>query len=299
MLNGVINIYKEKGYTSHDVVNIVRKKMKRIKTGHTGTLDPNAEGVLPICIGKATKISDYIQAEKKRYTANLILGIRTDTLDIDGNILTEEKASVPLPQLKEILDLFVGEIKQIPPMYSAIKIGGKKLYELARNGIEIERKERDVTIYSIDILESISENNIKLDILCSKGTYIRSLCADIGEKLGVGAVMGDLTRTMSGDFLLSGAITLDEFSDYLDNDELDKILIPIDKALNFKSYSAMSSAQKYLLNGNKVSLNYIAEGNLISEDEKILIYDCNNDLIGIYIKEDDFIKPVTMLYSIN
>ncbi|MDR2939469.1 MAG: tRNA pseudouridine(55) synthase TruB [Clostridiales bacterium] len=297
MLNGVINIYKEKGYTSHDVVNIVRKKLNKVKTGHTGTLDPDAEGVLPICIGKATKISEYLTADVKRYRANLILGVLTDTLDLSGNIIDKKEVSVDKQLIYNTINSFVGEIEQIPPMYSAIKQGGKRLYELARAGLEVERKKRAVTIFKIEVLEFVSESNILLDILCSKGTYIRSLCADIGDKLLVGGVMGALTRIMSGSFAIENSVKLDEFSRLVDKNELGKILLPIDDALKLDKFIVKPAANKFLFNGNRLALNYIHSSDKIIDGKKIFIYSGEKDLIGIYIKEGNFIKPLTMLYS--
>ncbi|MCL2457064.1 MAG: tRNA pseudouridine(55) synthase TruB [Defluviitaleaceae bacterium] len=238
-MTGIINVRKEKNFTSHDVVAIIRK-ITREKTGHTGTLDPNATGVLPICVGRATKLADYLAAQEKTYVAEIILGITTDTFDATGKILSEKKVSVGFEELKTAAESFVGEYFQTPPMFSAIKIGGKKLYELARKGIEIERAPRLVKIFSLNVFryEEICndekfffahENEFSknfshgedgfsdsrparffIETTCSKGTYIRSLCADIGEKLGCGAVMGDLVRTRSGIFSLENSFSLAE-----------------------------------------------------------------------------------------
>ena len=210
-MNGVINIYKPKGMTSHDVVSKIRKISGIKKVGHTGTLDPDAKGVLPICIGKATKLADMLTFSDKRYTALLRLGVVTDTQDLTGNVLFEREVSVTKEEFLNATKKFVGEIEQIPPMYSAVKIGGKKLYELARKGIEVERKPRKITIYGINVL-SFDGKDAKLDISCSKGTYIRTLCHDIGDLLGCGGCMAELVRTQSSIFKAEDAVSLDELT---------------------------------------------------------------------------------------
>ena len=172
---GVINIYKEKGFTSHDVVNIVRKTLGRVKTGHTGTLDPDAEGVLPICVGKATKLADYIAADIKEYKAEITLGITTTTEDISGDVIEKRAVESSEEEVKSAINSFVGEYNQTPPMYSAIKVNGKKLYELAREGKEIERKTRLINIYKIRDIKALGNNKYEFYVLCSKGTYIKSL----------------------------------------------------------------------------------------------------------------------------
>lgn len=199
-LIGVINIYKEKGFTSHDVVNIVRKNINNIKTGHTGTLDPDAEGVLPICVGKATKIADYIASDIKEYKAEILLGVSTSTQDITGEIIKKSDVTADYELIKNTIMSFVGEYWQKPPMYSAIKVDGKKLYELAREGKEIKRKKRLINIFDIKLNQVISKERLFFTVLCSKGTYIRTLCDDIGKKLGCGACMASLLRTRSGQF---------------------------------------------------------------------------------------------------
>ena len=229
---GVINIYKEKGYTSHDVVAIIRRMLRekfgKIKVGHTGTLDPQAEGVLPICVGKATKMAAFITAENKSYKAELLLGLTTDTGDHTGAILTGKLPDASDPGFPEDLvqaaiKSFIGGYQQIPPMYSAIKIGGKKLYELARQGKQIERQPRFVEITRIDILE-INNNRIWLDIDCGKGTYIRSLCEDIGAKLKTGGCMGDLIRTKSGQYTINTAKKLSEIEQMIKKDSWDFVI---------------------------------------------------------------------------
>ncbi len=214
MFNGILPIYKEKDYTSHDVVAKLRGILRMKKIGHTGTLDPAVTGVLPICLGQGTKVAEYLLDLPKTYEGRLTLGISTTTEDAEGDILASTKVS-PLSKMdiEEAFTCFQGEISQIPPMFSAVKVEGKRLYELARQGKEIDRQARTVTIYSLDILNT----NLKCDnptidfrVRCSKGTYIRTLCVDIGAKLGLPAHMAHLMRTESGPFEINQAITLDQ-----------------------------------------------------------------------------------------
>jgi len=228
MIDGVLVINKEKDFTSHDVVNIVRGTLKRkygkVKVGHTGTLDPNAQGVLPICIGKATKLSDKLMASDKIYRAELILGTSTDTQDITGVVLKTKAVDKTKEEIVQAIMSFEGSYDQMPPMFSAIKINGQKLYDLARKGIEVERPSRLVTIHSIKIEQVVDDKTVWIEVHCSKGTYIRTLCHDIGEKLGVGGVMGDLVRTASGDFKIENSIKIDEFRKLVDEDSIAKYL---------------------------------------------------------------------------
>lgn len=208
-MNGVVIVDKPAGITSHDVVSRLRRIYKTRRVGHTGTLDPMATGVLPVCIGSATKAADMLVSSTKRYSAELLLGKRTDTLDIEGTVVEESPVNVSEEEIRRSILSFVGEQEQLPPMYSAIKQNGKKLYELARMGIETEREKRKITVYSIDIVE-LDIPYVKLDICCSKGTYIRSLCDDIGKELGCGAVMTALRRTETAGFKADEAHTIEE-----------------------------------------------------------------------------------------
>jgi tRNA pseudouridine55 synthase len=226
-MDGVINIYKPIGMSSFDVVAKIRKLSKSKKVGHTGTLDPEASGVLPICIGKATKIVDYIMSETKVYVAEMKLGIVTDSYDREGKILENNLVNVSETQIKEAVCSFIGQIEQVPPMYSALKVNGQRLYELARKGIEIERKSRLINIYDIKIL-SINLPSVIMEVTCSKGTYIRSLCYDIGKKLNCGAAMWNLERSATGSFIKEESIALDK----LNSDNLEQYIIPMDKALS-------------------------------------------------------------------
>ncbi len=303
-ISGVINIYKEKGYTSHDVVAIVRKMLnKKIKVGHTGTLDPDAEGVLPICIGRATKLSDRIMSDNKEYIATFMLGLRTDTLDISGKVL-EKKEGFTFSYDEKIaaIESFVGMYDQIPPMYSAIKIGGKKLYELAREGKEVERKSRTVNIYGIDILK-IKNDFIKIKVRCSKGTYIRTLCSDIGDKLGVGATMTALVRTESGVFNIENSIKLDYLKKMNEKNKLNAVILSMSDIL--KDYPKMlvsKEANKYLYNGNKINKNYVKKYDEYDEEinfeNELVLYDYKKELIGIYkLTNDEMLAPQVVLMN--
>ena len=212
MVNGILNVYKEKGYTSHDVVAKLRGIVGQKKIGHTGTLDPDAEGVLPVCLGRATKVCDMLTEKDKTYEAVLLLGKETDTQDISGTVLrVGETEGLTQEQVKDCVMSFVGEYDQIPPMYSALKVNGKKLYELAREGKTIERKSRKVEIKEIRILE-MALPRVRMEVSCSKGTYIRTLCHDIGEKLGCFGCMESLLRTKVSRFELESSLKLSHLS---------------------------------------------------------------------------------------
>lgn len=225
-MDGFINVYKEEGQTSHDVVNKIRKIFETRKVGHTGTLDPNATGVLPIAVNNATKVIEYMENDDKTYIAELTLGTITDTEDIWGSILEEKTVSVDKNEIEMVVKSFVGKQKQVPPMYSALKVNGKKLYELAREGKTIERVPRDIEIFNIGNIK-INRNKVSFEVHCSKGTYIRTLCKDIGEKLGCGATMSALKRVQAGKFTIDTAVTLEEL---LENKE--KYLLDLEIPLN-------------------------------------------------------------------
>ncbi len=229
-MTGVVNINKPIGRSSHFAVAVIRRVTKIKKVGHTGTLDPLATGVLPICIGReATKLSQLIMDSEKEYMAVLKLGATTTTQDSEGEITSEKEVLSTIDDIKDAVKSFVGEISQIPPMYSAIKIDGKKLYELARKGVEVERKPRNVTIYYINILNiDMEEKEVEFTVGCSKGTYIRTLCNDIGEKLGCGGFMKSLVRTKCGGFDIKDSITLEEFEKLFNEGKAEEILVSPD-----------------------------------------------------------------------
>lgn len=282
MLNGVINIYKEKGYTSHDVVAKLRGILRQRRIGHTGTLDPDAEGVLPVCIGSATKLCDMLTDWDKEYAAGLRLGLTTDTQDIWGKTLEEKPVTVTEAEVKAAILSFVGGYAQIPPMYSAIKVDGKRLYELARQGKEVERKPRNITIHELEIL-SMQLPEISLRVVCSKGTYIRTLCHDIGMKLDCGAVMSSLTRTRTGQFALEGAHKLDEIESLYKQGRIEEVLLPIDSVFEeLAEVHVVDDARKLIENGNSFFLNRIRERRLFGEGEEVRVYDTTGRFYGVY-----------------
>ena len=224
--NGIIIINKEEGLSSFAVVNRVRRIMGADKAGHTGTLDPMATGVLPVLIGRAVKASEYMLTSDKHYIATLLLGITTDTEDVTGAVLTESDEIPDEASVLSAIDSMVGESEQTPPMYSALKVGGKKLCDLARRGEVVEREPRPITVYGINA-KKLSDREYELDVRCSKGTYIRTLCADIGKKLGVGAVMKSLVRAEASGFTLDDAVTLGEL-EKMSEEEREKRIVPIE-----------------------------------------------------------------------
>lgn len=235
--HGILPVRKPKGYTSHDIVSIVRRLTKQKKAGHTGTLDPEVEGVLPVCLGQATRLVEYLQDRPKRYQGVLKLGISTETEDQTGKIVEQAEyvGRIEPEQAEAVFSRFVGTIEQVPPMYSAVKIGGRRLYELAREGIEIDRPSRTVHIYELK-LRKIAEGvypEIAFEVLCSKGTYIRTLCVDIGKKLGYPAHMTSLVRTQSGPFRLEDCYTLDELEQISEQNAWQNHLTRLDEGISF------------------------------------------------------------------
>lgn len=260
-MNGIININKPKGFTSHDVVAKLRGILSTKKIGHTGTLDPDAVGVLPICVGKATKTADMLTATDKQYIAKVALGTETDTQDASGTVVKSAKVDATEEDIQRTVRNFIGEIEQIPPMYSAIKVDGKKLYELAREGKEIEREPRKIFIKEIQIQEiNLEGKYFTMKVDCSKGTYIRTLCTDIGRDLGCYAHMAELCRTKSGRFILETAVTLEEVEEMVENEdfsffqEIDKVFEEFDPL-----YISERKAQK-VRNGIQISTPGLVEG---------------------------------------
>lgn len=295
MIHGIINVYKEKGYTSHDVVAKLRGIAGQKKIGHTGTLDPDAEGVLPVCLGKATKVCELLTDKDKTYRAVLFLGQTTDTQDASGTVLeTSDVSNLNEAQVTEAIQGFVGEYAQIPPMYSALKVGGKKLYELAREGKTVERKARNVMIHSIKILR-VDLPRVEMEVSCSKGTYIRTLCHDIGEKLGVGGCMESLLRVQVGRFVLADSLRLSEIQKAKEDGNLEKILQPIDSV--FEQYRAVRirpDQEKRLQNGNSFRKpdrlqNY-------DDQEMVRVYDSNGHFAAVYryVEKDHEFRIVKM-----
>lgn len=317
MLNGVINVYKEKGYTSHDAVAKLRGILRQKKIGHTGTLDPEAEGVLPVCLGTGTKLCGLLTDKEKLYRAVLLLGKQTDTLDVTGKTVREVPPleylaahGIDEAGLREIISGFVGKQTQIPPMYSAIKVNGKRLYELARQGKEVERAGREVEIFSIQVL-SVDLPRVTLEVCCGKGTYIRSLCDDIGDRVGCGGCMESLIRVRSGSFCLSQSKTLREIEAYRDEGRLCELLISPDRLLTGKRRVVKPEFQKYTENGNCVAREMLEEEDRLDEadgeagadeanraqgrpggnperegDRQILVYHRDGTFVGLYLWDE-------------
>lgn len=238
---GIIILNKPVGISSHKCVGIARRALDMKKVGHTGTLDPEASGVLPILAGPATRASDFLTTEDKRYRATVLLGTKTDTLDMAGEVIETNPVNVTEEEIRAAVSGFVGDIQQIPPMYSAVQVNGQRLYSLARQGIDVERQPRDITVFSINI-EAIELPYIKLDVHCSKGTYIRTLAADIGDALGCGACISGLQRTASGVFTLENAITPEELLELSEKGEVEKAILPLDSF--FRQYEAIHLDKK-------------------------------------------------------
>ena len=302
MINGVINVYKEKGLTSHDVVARLRKIIHQKKIGHTGTLDPDAIGVLPVCLGRGTKLCDVLTDKDKVYEAVMLLGTTTDTQDITGKVLTKNTVCVNECQAVEAIESFLGEYNQIPPMYSALKVNGKKLYELARAGIEVERKPRLVTIKSINVNEidfGDEEKTITFTVECTKGTYIRTLCQDVGDKLGCGACMKSLKRTRVSRFELNDSLTLGQITDLVEKGNLLDYVIPVDDMFpNYKKIIIYKEYNKLLYNGNSILVEQAKPVEYEMFDlEMVRIYDEDSVFIGIYRLEGNIFKSVKMFYN--
>lgn len=305
MINGIINIYKEQGFTSHDVVAKMRGILKQKKIGHTGTLDPDATGVLLVCLGNATKLCDILIDRTKVYETELILGITTDTQDLSGKI---QKTSLKIPTEAEIyaaIKQYSKDYMQIPPMYSALKVNGKKLVDLARQGIEVERKPRKVQILGIDILE-VDYPRVCMRVHCGKGTYIRTLIHDIGETLECGASMKSLIRTEVSGLRVDTAITLKELEEIKNRNMLDTVVIEVERVfLSFPKLILKKEAEKLAYNGNKLKSIAIWQGlNEIRNQkgqmvQQYRVYDSRNQFLGIYdyIEHEDCLKPYKLFFT--
>lgn len=300
MIHGVINVYKEPGYTSHDVVAKLRGILKQKKIGHMGTLDPEAVGVLPVCLGKATKLCNILSEKDKTYEATLLLGIETNTQDATGevtcqatkkelDVLTEEKVF-------EVVKSFIGDYEQVPPMFSAIKIGGEKLYNLARRGEVVERPARhckiiDITVTNIDL------PRVDMHVTCSKGTYIRTLCHDIGKKLGVGGCMEHLVRSRVERFKVEDGITLAQIEEYRDNGTLDEYIIPVDEMLDgFSKCIVSDDAERLVYNGNIFTSGDTLLKMNHEDGQTVRVYTRSGNFVGLYMFHVDkqIYKPIKM-----
>ena len=283
MINGIVNIYKEKGYTSHDVVAVLRKVVGQKKIGHTGTLDPDATGVLPVCLGRATKVCELLTDHDKTYEALLLLGKTTDTQDISGEVLEErDPGNLTEEEVRFCIESFIGEYDQIPPMYSALKVNGKKLYELAREGKTVERKSRRVQIHGIRILE-MNLPHVRMEVDCSKGTYIRTLCHDIGEKLQVGGCMEELELTKVGRFLKEDAVTLDEVRQKMEQGEGTELFTPLDQIFAELPAVTVTDAKAWMsYNGNDLPERFLLEKEAWTDGQEVRVYDSRKNFIGLY-----------------
>ena len=296
MYNGMINVYKEAGYTSHDVVAKLRGILKQKKIGHTGTLDPDAVGVLPVCLGSATKLCGMLTDTDKEYRAKMLLGKETDTQDASGKVLKQSEVQVTEEEAAGAVMSFLGEYGQIPPMYSAIKVNGKKLYQLAREGKEIERSPRMVRICDLEI-EEMALPCISIRVACSRGTYIRTLCHDIEQKLGCGGIMVSLERTKAGIFCAENALRLSEIERRRDEGSLQDSILPVDAV--FAEYGTATVERKYqklIDNGNAFYRNMVKEGKKYIPEEEVRVYNEEGRFYGIYKyrPEDGRFLPVKM-----
>ena len=295
-------INKEKGYTSHDVVAKLRGILHQKKIGHTGTLDPEATGVLPVCLGKGTKLCELLTDKEKTYRALCRLGIETDTQDMTGQILQQHTVVVTKKEVEECVASFLGEYAQIPPMYSALKKNGKKLYELAREGITVEREPRKVFIREAKIIEWQEEaHTFLLEVTCSKGTYIRTLCHDIGQKLGCGAAMEELVRTRVAAFTLEMALSLSDVEALTAEDRIGEVVIAIDDMFQEygKRYVKEESCNR-LYNGNPLyEEDFCKERDIpgIKAGTEVLVYDMQGRFIAIYERKEKDYKPLKMFYG--
>ncbi len=292
-MNGVLVINKPKEFTSFDVVAVVRKYSGQRKIGHTGTLDPNATGVLPLLLGSATKAQDIVPNHDKEYVADFRLGITTDTLDIWGTVTAEKQSNVSKDDFEKVLENFRGVIMQTPPMYSAIQINGQRLYDLARKGVEVERESRPVTIYKLELLEFDQEKQTgKIVVACSKGTYIRTLIDDIGRELEVGAVMTELNRTMACGYSIADAITLEEMRDLAEKGDLESKIADVETLFLNYGYVAVSDAQAIRFhNGGALDVNRTYLEKLKPEQDTIFrVKDKNHNFLGLGIVKEDLLK---------
>jgi tRNA pseudouridine55 synthase len=287
-MDGILAVWKPEGWTSHDVVAKVRRILKMKRIGHAGTLDPMVTGVLPLCLGRATRVVEYVQERPKSYEAVLQLGIATDTEDLTGTVI-ERQSSVAVTEeaVRQALSRFTGEIEQVPPMYSAVKVDGKRLYELAREGKTVERKSRKVTIHQIDLIDAqlkLEQPKITFSVVCSKGTYIRTLCVDIGKSLGVPASMAHLTRTMSGGITKESCLTLEQIEELQQAGKLSEHLIAADEAIaHLERATVPESIGKLALQGQKVNLNHAGISVSTAEDGQLIrLYNDHSSFLGIF-----------------
>lgn len=289
-MNGILLVDKPSGWTSSDVVAKLRGMLHERRIGHSGTLDPMATGLLVVFVGRATRAVEFAESHSKSYSASIRLGLSTDTQDITGHVLSEKAYDGGAEALCDALKAFRGDIEQIPPMYSAIKMNGKKLYEIARRGGEVERKPRRVNISSLE-LSGGEGNEFSLEISCSKGTYIRTLCADIGQYLGCGACMSALRRTRAGDFSLAEALSLEEIQRAADRGEAKGLLIPVDRLfMDNRPLTIDSVGERLLRCGNPVPLEH--------EEGVFRVYSSAGDFLALARQEQDKLKTIKSFFEV-
>lgn len=289
-LEGILAVHKPAGWTSHDVVAKVRGIVRLKRIGHTGTLDPEVTGVLPLCLGRATRVVEYLQELPKEYHAVLRLGYATDTEDITGNVIeTAEEVNVTEGEALAALQSFTGQISQVPPMFSAVKVNGKRLYELAREGKTVERKSREVTVHEIEMTDfhpGDGYTDISFRVLCSKGTYIRTLCVDIGRKLGLPSVMVKLVRTVSAGITEEQCLTLEQIEQFMKDGSLYSRLIPVDRSIQYLPRHTVSEEKRdAALQGQRLSARAVEPA--VNGSEPIRLYDIDGNFLGIYKQQED------------
>ncbi|MGM1045240.1 tRNA pseudouridine55 synthase [Paenibacillus uliginis N3/975] len=289
-LEGILAVHKPAGWTSHDVVAKVRRLVKMKRIGHAGTLDPEVTGVLPLCLGRATRVVEYMQELPKEYRAVLRLGLSTDTEDITGTVIESvETVNVTKKEAEETLRSFLGEISQVPPMYSAVKVDGKRLYELAREGKTVERKSRTVNIYEIEMTgfeEQENYTDISFRVLCSKGTYIRTLCVDIGRKLGLPSTMAKLMRTLSAGISSTKCLTLEQIEQFMEDGTLSSRLIPVDEAIvHLPAHTVTDEKRNAALQGQRLSARAVDPP--VDHSECIRLYDREDRFLGIFQRQEE------------
>lgn len=283
-MEGILPLWKPRGMTSHDCVFKVRKLLKTKKVGHTGTLDPDVDGVLPICVGRATKVAEYLTESHKAYEGEVTIGRATTTEDASGEVVEEKSiiGQIPIEEIKELLQKFHGQVTQVPPMFSAVKVNGKRLYEYARQGIEVDRPERTINIYEFKLLDSFDflddkNNSFRFFVKASKGTYVRTLAVDIGKALGYPAHMSNLTRVASGSFTSEDCLTFDDIEKRLEKGTLE--LFPLERAISYLTKLKINEKlEMKVKNGQVLS---IPEG--FENESRLVLLNNNNDCIAIYI----------------
>lgn len=289
-LNGILLIDKPHGMTSNQVLQQVKRTLQACKAGHTGSLDPIATGLLPLCFGEATKVSQFMLDADKLYWVRIKLGEETTTYDIEGEVVNTAPVNVDRRQVEKALKSFTGTISQLPPMYSAVKQGGQALYKLAREGKEVERKPREVTVYRIDLL-NFDRETIELEILCSKGTYVRTIAHDLGQMLGCGAHVVELRRLGVGDFGIEEAVSMEEIEDLQSLEDCEQLLLPVDEALQgLPDVTLTSLATHYLLQGQPVTARHGQEPGLVR------LYNENNAFLGMgEVLDDGRVAPKRLM----